>query len=184
MSSRINKRLVYNIHSFPIILTLNPDSLDPAILSAHPRLVTGEIIYSPEFKQLALDDLGEIRLNPAMEQYKIAGKYQQTFSFPVVADTVKSINERNVYNIVQSNFEEQIMRSQLDMSSYRRIFENVGIHLIFPNENVMGLQPFLVAQNGLSDNPLVLRSMISQSLHSTIYQVSDLVLKYLFTESA
>jgi len=172
--------ILYYIHSYPIIFTLDPNAVSSTIKQQYPRLVQSEIQYTPSYKSLSLSDLGEVRLNPAMEEFRVSGIYKEQFAIPVIASAVNTDNSQKTHAVRQRNFEEQVLRSPTDPSRYRRIFQNIGIHVVIPETNTLDLEPFMVVNNGVSSEPLIIRNMVSRSFRSFIFRVSDLILRFLF----
>jgi len=173
--------IIYYIHSYPIIFTIDPNAVSSTIKQQYPRLVQSEIQYTPSYKSLNLTDLGEVKLNPAMEEYRVSGIYKERFAIPVIASAINSDNTQKTHAVRQRNFEEQVLKSPTDPSRYRRIFQNIGIHVVIPDTDVLDLEPFMAVNNGISTDPLIIRNMVSRSFRSTVFQVSSVILKYLFT---
>ncbi|MGD9697425.1 hypothetical protein [Acinetobacter sp.] len=174
--------IVYNVSSFPIIFTFSPASLDSSILLQFPRLAKGEVQYSPEYKSISLGSIEDVKLNPNVSEYGISGNYREQIEVPVIASLLKTDNTAKTHAIRQRNFEEQVMRSPSDATRYRRIYTNVGIHMVKPLETGLDLEPFMVISNGVSDYPLIIRNIVSRSFQTSVYKVSGIILEYLFGE--
>jgi hypothetical protein len=163
------------------LFTINPYAISPELKEQYPRLAQTLFQYTPAYKSLSLAELGNITINTNAEDQRVVSSYKEVIAIPVIAGVLQKHDEQRVKATRQRSFEDQILRSPSDRSRYRRIFTNIGFHVVYPDEsNPLGLDAFMAVYNGSDEHPLVIRGLETKSLRVILSETSDAVLNYLF----